>query len=456
MNSEKWKVEDRGKSSAAPEDLGVLYRRAFDGLKDWEVPPDMTDRIMDGLKAEMGILPDVNPDIPDIVNREGLSLIREQVVDLADRGKVIIAGFGRYAASIAACFVLALGLFTVNSPAGQQIIGIGTEKGASVTSEAPVKANTGNEVSRQKGTPSQSSEAGNKRSKRSGMEESQSLQDTDQEREGSGATTTEKNVLSSELQNPTPSNISRAEKKTTRPSGNTQNAGESSSNRFSGNNASQSNNTVDNRSGVPAGTGTVSEENPPQIINESPSVENDNSTPPFHETPVQEENPVNPSPAEENEDVTREPDLSEQKTPFIFDSTHPVKELTGVEELQESMGYQPALPENLPEGWGISSVEVIWGVTAQIVYSDGANSVLYRTSAGVSSISSDSGTYPVVTESGIYKLEGDDADHIRLVTWSSGDFSYSMSFDEAVKEQEALSWAKNVNLADVQGQQADQ
>jgi hypothetical protein len=130
--------------------------------------------------------------------------------------------------------------------------------------------------------------------------------------------------------------------------------------------------------------------------------------------------------------------------PLVFDSTHPVKELADISQLADVMGYQPAVVSPVPEGWGISSIEVIWGITAQITYSDGLDSVLYRTSAGASILNSDSGTYTSRIELGGYILEGDSEDSVSLITWTSGDSSYSMFFDRPVSQPEGLNWAGSV------------
>ena len=121
-----------------------------------------------------------------------------------------------------------------------------------------------------------------------------------------------------------------------------------------------------------------------------------------------------------------------------------MKELDETDQLPEVMGYQPKLVSPVPEGWTVSSIEVIWGITAQITYTNGDDAVLYRTSAGASILNSESGSYEYRKQHGIYTLEGSSEDQISLVTWTAGGSSFSMTFNKPVGEPQALEWAGSV------------
>ncbi len=454
MKREIWDVENRGGLSAASENRGVLYRQVFDSMEELKVPSDMADRIMAGLEAEKGNLPEATAGNLSSAIVEDLSAARKQAMSFTGRGKVIVAGFGKYAVNIAACFVLALGMLTLNSTAGQQLIGIGSGEGASITSEVPVKAETDRKALRSHGNEQESA-----------LDENHDVDSGEvSDYEGRPAPVSAQNETSSVSetagQNPaspgtdtgTASTPSSTEKQTVRSSERGSGASGSAGNRSSGNPAvsagtpSSGGNSSRNTGTVPAVT-----ENPSQNQSESSSAigNNHGASPVENDPTAPEDQPeANLSP-DDSSNVEPIPQELEGKRPFVFDSTHPVKELDGIEELTETMGYRPALPENLPEGWKVSSVEVIWGTTAQVIYSDGQNTVLYRTSAGATSVSSDRGTYPVVRESGIYQLEGDVEDRICLITWFFDNCSCSMAFDGAVSEEEALDWADRVPRTDV-------
>ena len=445
MKSKQWDVEEWMNPSALPEDLGPLYRQVFDHLDGLEVPTDMTDRIMAGLETE-NVLP-VNAVSDSAPSENPFSVVRGQGLKPTGRGNVIFARFGRYAASIAACFVFAVGLFAVSNPAGQQIIGIGSEGGASVTSEMPVQAEADSTSANRRGDYLRVPEYNNAGSNGENTEQEAAVSVPDQQEESSGTRITASVPTRSENGTAETGTSTANEKKTTEAAGNKSGSEEPALNNASGNT------TVSSTPASSAGTGNSGYNDSVQsnlqtdtgVDSSDPSVLK-NSEQAGREEETRTENPSANNP-ETTETV---PQDTGTRRSLILDGSHSIRKLSGVEELPDVMGYQPALPESLPEGWTVSSVEVIWGMTAQILYSDGENSVLYRTSANASVVSSDSGSYAFSKESGIYRLEGDAEDRVRLITWSSGNDSYSMAFDGAVSKESALKWAERVVSTDTE------
>ena len=123
---------------------------------------------------------------------------------------------------------------------------------------------------------------------------------------------------------------------------------------------------------------------------------------------------------------------------------NPIQNVNSPEELEQYLGFAPALPSSVPEGY-TASYSVIGGKLAQAEYTDtdGENRVLYRTAKGSDDVSGDYGEYAQVSQNGIYTLKGEEGT-VSLVNWTDGGYSFSLSFSPAAAPDAALSWAKSV------------
>ncbi len=453
MKDEKMEVENRGMFSAAPEDWGALYSQALDSL-EMDIPLDMTDRILAGLGDAEQENGEFLSEVP-AGSTEKTPVLRDLPGGLARRGKVITAAFGKYAASIAACFVLAVGVFTMNSEAGQQILRPGSGDGMSLTSEIPVKA-ASEAVPADRGIrpagsserkiPEQDSADGNSDVTVPG--EASVKPDTVDRTETATPQSEPKAV--SEAPDAAQGNSDAAEALSDAPVPLAQPGGTA---RTGGTGASSGNTSSDGTAGtgrvissappVQSSAGSSSESDPSPESGDISSVSPETESGPSEEvrTGIQDEreNLQTPEPQQQTEASDPDPGPS-----YVFDSTRPVKELDETDQLPEVMGYQPKLVSPVPEGWTVSSIEVIWGITAQITYTNGDDAVLYRTSAGASILNSESGSYEYRKQHGIYTLEGGSEDQISLVTWTAGGSSFSMTFNKPVGEPQALEWAGSV------------
>ena len=446
-------AENRGEFSATPDDWGDLYRQAADSL-EMGIPPDMADRIMAGLDAMEQESQGARFEDSETSGKKPMFPVYLPA-GFVQRGKAITVAFGKYAASVAACFVLALGMFTMSGEAGRGIIGLGSGNNASVASEIPVKAHAKVDRSGQKRDPSAAPRMDHPDQDQAATQSAQPEEnnqpadaeasgtghdtDTSQERQApvasaeenqgaaSGGHQTDPGVhsgVSGSEDNPSSeTEVSSSEERTDHSSSTGTTSTQTNTENQAGNSSRSNGGSVEDRGQdypVPEIEEHQTTESPPEDSGNSESSQNTESQQP--EVPARSMDP-----------------------PFVFDSTHPVKELEEISQLPDVMGYQPVVVSPVPTGWNISSIEVIWGITAQITYSNGLDSVLYRTSARASVLSSDSGNYGFRKESEGYILEGDAEDSVSLMTWVSGDSSYSMSFDRPVTEQEALEWAGSVS-----------
>lgn len=122
---------------------------------------------------------------------------------------------------------------------------------------------------------------------------------------------------------------------------------------------------------------------------------------------------------------------------------NPIQAVESTGELAKYLGYAPALPTNVPEGYSVSSCTVIDGKLAEVNYSSGESEVSYRTARGSDDVSGDYNEYPETAVSGAYTLRGADG-AVSLVVWTDGVSSFSLSFSPAVPDSDALAWAKSV------------
>jgi len=137
-----------------------------------------------------------------------------------------------------------------------------------------------------------------------------------------------------------------------------------------------------------------------------------------------------------------------QNTPAPSDDqgaavANPIQAAESTGELTKYLGYAPALPTNVPEGYSVSSCSVIDGRLAEVNYSSGESEVSYRTARGSDDVSGDYNEYPETAVSGAYTLRGADG-AVSLVVWTDGVSSFSLSFSPAVPGSDALAWAKSV------------
>lgn len=392
-------------SSDQEKRIKELYRDALDHLDQTEVPADMTDRIMAGL----------DQDQPAGENRKsdrctgGAESVLESVIR---HGKVIAVHFGKYSASVAACLVLALGIFTMTSPAGQTLAGLG-DGGAQFASELPVKAEE---------TEPRESAAHDAAPSDRENDDAEAAAPQGENSSGSGSSASAA----------PPGETGRAEKPSAAVSAENP-AGASQKNTTvhvrQGSDAAAAGNRVHaskGSKGTPLTTGNGSG-NQSGVINKG-----DNRT-------DHSEN--------KNKDGQDSKDSDNKESgnkPHILDGPAALETLKDISELEEYMNYQPPVVRTMPDGWALSKIEVIWGRTAQLTYSGQDNSMIYRTAAGSVSLSSGSGSYAYSDEADGYRLEGETSDSISLVTWSTGGNSCSMSFAGPVSREDAISWASSV------------
>lgn len=112
-----------------------------------------------------------------------------------------------------------------------------------------------------------------------------------------------------------------------------------------------------------------------------------------------------------------------------------------LEALSKEMGYTVMEPKKLPFEPEQTEYTSQWGEFAQILYTKGKNSIMYRQSKEKGDVSGDFNTYQSEEEKQIgdwsVTLKGD-GKHVSLAVWEDTAYSYSISFDMTISKKEAV------------------
>lgn len=380
---------------------------------DLDIPDDMADRIMAGAALAEELGGEHQPDEIEQKADEAVErIIKSSRPATAPLSNVIFARFGKYAASIAACFVLAVGMLTMSDPAGLKIIGVGEDPAATAVSEEPAQ------ISR----PAERAEK---------QQDGQPAENPDQAQSGSV-----QNGNASGTSGSTENASAGSSQQAAIPGGSAQSV---SSTAGSESESKSSNGNSPAAAPVPSPVSRVSrpESRPSDGSSKNSSEGKENVSQPSENTkgsPAQSE----PSTGEN----TAGNDTGNKGQGDILDND-PVKKVSDISELETYLGYKPLIPET-PSGYSVSSVEIIYGSTVQIEYSGDNGTVIYRTAAG--NVNLNTGvSYENEEEVDGYTLKGDADGNVRLVSWTEGPDSCSLSFESGIDKESAVSWAESVH-----------
>lgn len=110
-------------------------------------------------------------------------------------------------------------------------------------------------------------------------------------------------------------------------------------------------------------------------------------------------------------------------------------------EMEKYLGYSFKMPEYLPEGYAMNSCRVIAESLVEISYTDGDNSIIYRTEKTIDNISGDYNSYSnteveVLGDSSV-TLNSTEGIYYNGV-WNNDDFSYSLSVQKGLDRETFL------------------
>lgn len=140
--------------------------------------------------------------------------------------------------------------------------------------------------------------------------------------------------------------------------------------------------------------------------------------------------------------VPREQPPPASSSQGVVQGGNPYQTLGSVQELEALLPYSLQLP-NVPQGYQVEGTALIGGVLAQVSYGQGESQVTFRMGQGQQDVSGDFTQYPQQLEltqgdkTGTLSGQGE---LVSLAVWYDGENSFSLSFSQAVLQQEALEW----------------
>lgn len=128
--------------------------------------------------------------------------------------------------------------------------------------------------------------------------------------------------------------------------------------------------------------------------------------------------------------------------------TNPIVQSEDLEALQSAAPFELSVPTELPEGWKVESASLIMGSLAQVVYTDGTDTITYRMAEGTEDVSGDYNAYPWTEEAELdgitVTLKGQQEDAVLLAVWNDGEYSYAISCSAPLTAEEAAAIAASV------------
>ena len=128
--------------------------------------------------------------------------------------------------------------------------------------------------------------------------------------------------------------------------------------------------------------------------------------------------------------------------------TNPIVQSEDLEALQAAAPFALSVPTELPEGWRVESASLIMGSLAQVVYTDGRDTITYRMAEGTEDVSGDYNAYPWTGEADLdgitVTLKGQQEDAVLLAVWNDGAYSYAISCSAPLMAEQAAAMAASV------------
>lgn len=142
------------------------------------------------------------------------------------------------------------------------------------------------------------------------------------------------------------------------------------------------------------------------------------------------------------------PSWSDPVTSPPVQVTNPVVQSEDLEALQSAAPFALSVPTELPEGWKVESASLIMGSLAQVVYTDGTDTITYRMAEGAEDVSGDYNAYPWTEEADLdgitVTLKGQQEGAVLLAVWTDGAYSYAISCSTPLTAEQAAAIAASV------------
>lgn len=124
---------------------------------------------------------------------------------------------------------------------------------------------------------------------------------------------------------------------------------------------------------------------------------------------------------------------------------------TDMKAIRKQLGYDFKTPRYIPEGYRLTSADLLFGSLVEISYQSSQDTILYRTEKTAQDIGGDYTEYAVTTTEQINDctatLKGND-DTFHSATWNDADTAYSLSSDSGLIKDTIVSIIESVDYTE--------
>lgn len=148
----------------------------------------------------------------------------------------------------------------------------------------------------------------------------------------------------------------------------------------------------------------------------------------------------------ENTAIAENPEETESEV-YVGDSLYSIETVENVTELSEKVGFEVKDIENIPFEYESAEYISFFGEIAEITYTGESNTLTYRKGKGSEDVSGDYNTYKFTANIEEYNatLSGNEKDLYNLIILHDDEYSYSLSFENGVSEDEVINLLYSLN-----------
>lgn len=126
-----------------------------------------------------------------------------------------------------------------------------------------------------------------------------------------------------------------------------------------------------------------------------------------------------------------------------------VAEYASAQEAMQVLGFVPAIPAELPEGYAISASRVVDGEVLELVFGQGKSSVVFRAAKGSDDLSgADHEAYAYTANETVDDVTrgyaGVSDKKLNLAVWTSGEYSYALVAEGGIAPEAMRAMAESI------------
>lgn len=125
-----------------------------------------------------------------------------------------------------------------------------------------------------------------------------------------------------------------------------------------------------------------------------------------------------------------------------------IVEVSSVEELSETIGFEVSEPGNLPFEPESVVYTAYWAEMAEIIYTSGEQTAVFRKGIGSDDVSGDYNSYELTNEISVNDIDitlKGNGENYTLAIWTDSEFAYSLSLSEGIGEAEWVTMLRTIN-----------